>query len=389
VAQGSDVTTDVAEPTCAPIRGTVVALDQLATTQGPAILVTSPPGDPRNFVVEQEGRIRILDEQGLRSDAFLDISEDAGGPVHLGNTEQGLLGLAFDPKFATNGTFYVFYTPRQLLNVIAKYQVQPGDPQHADPHSGVIVLAIDDYADTHNGGMLEFGADGYLYAGTGDGGKAGDPYNNGQNPSALLGKILRLDVDHPAPGKPYGIPPGNPYADAVGGAPEVFMVGLRNPWRFTFDTQTADLWIGDVGQDHVEEIDVIPAGGGAGLNLGWSMYEGSACYKPPCDAAGKTMPDLELLHSAGWCAVIGGQVYRGACYPDLQGTYFFTDYCKGTLATATRDASGALVVNEPSAPALPTPSSLHAGARGDLFVTTTTCCGGAQNGSVWRLRATP
>jgi glucose/arabinose dehydrogenase len=381
---------------CVPSAGTRITWRFIAATQGPAVIAVSPPADPRVFVVEQEGRIRIVGDGSL-SDPFLDISDRI---ACCG--EQGLLGLVFHPQYATNGTFYVFYTTSDA-NVLARYHVSATDRDKADPASGEVLLSIPDFATNHNGGMLEFGPDGYLYVTTGDGGGGGDPHLNGQNTHALLAKMLRLDVDH---GTPYGIPATNPFADGVAGAPEVYDYGLRNAWRWAFDKQTGDLWIGDVGQGAVEELDLVPAGAAAGQNFGWSTYEGSSCFNTgngngPCSTAGLTMPQFEATHAGdGWCAIIGGDVYRGQCFPDLAGTYLFTDYCKGELRTATKTGAATIDVKAPSGvtfveggtshPGSPgTPSSLHAAANGEMYLTTTSCCGTSSTGGIYRLEASP
>ena len=380
-----------------PIQGTSVTFRLIAKTQGPAILVTSPPHDLRRFVIEQSGRILMLTDTGVAPTPFLDLSADAGGPVQCCG-EQGLLGLAFHPNFATNHTFYVFYTTA-TTNVLARYKVSATNPDVADPASGEVMISIADFASNHNGGMLEFGKDGYLYIGTGDGGGGGDPMHNGQNPMALLGKLLRIDVDKPVNGKLYGIPAKNPFADGTAGAPEVYDMGLRNPWRWSVDRMTGDLWIGDVGQDTIEEMDVIPAGTPPGLNFGWNMYEGESCFSSPCDPAGKTMPSFTKTHDEGWCSMIAGQVYRGGCYPDIAGQHFFTDYCKHELWTGVR--SGGSTTFQPVANvhyidesgthdgAPPTPSSLHDDARGELYMTTTDLPSTQINGGVWQLEAGP
>ena len=324
----------------------------------------------------------------LKPDPFLDISGDivAGG-------EQGLLGLAFHPGYACNGYFYVWYTLANA-NVLARFTVSPTDPNKADPASKQVLLSIPDFASNHNGGMLEFGSDGFLYVGTGDGGGGGDPHRNGQAIDRtaqsctqtacepLLGKFLRIDVDHPANGKPYGIPADNPFASG-GGEPEIFMIGVRNPWRWSFDRMTGDMWIGDVGQDVDEELDVIPAGQQAGKNLGWSMWEANRDYgNYTADMTGKTFPQLVKNHTAdGWLAIIGGQVYRGPCYPDLNGKYFFTDNNAHTLSVATFDGTNVTATDLPGT--WPTsPASIHADARGELYETTT-------NGSVYHIEAGP
>jgi hypothetical protein len=254
---------------------------------------------------------------------------------------------------------------------------------HADPASEEVILAIPDYASNHNAGMIEFGDDGYLYVSTGDGGGGFDPNRNGQSTTALLAKILRLDVDHPASGKPYGIPADNPFVSG-GGAPEVFVYGLRNPWRWSFDAATGDMWIGDVGQTAQEELDFLPAGHQAGKNLGWSMYEASDCVgNYTCDPTDKVFPvDARDHVTTAWRAIIGGQVYRGQCYPDLVGQYFYTDYLAGGLSRATRDATGNVTITDLAGTFPSNASSLHAAARGEMYLTTT-------DGDVYHLEAAP
>jgi glucose/arabinose dehydrogenase len=378
---------------CTPVNGTTVSVRKIGQT-GAAMVATSPPNDGRLFVVEQAGRIRIFQDDTLKPTPFLDISSivTAGG-------EQGLLGLAFDPNYACNGNFYVWYTVGNCSptcsDVLARYSVSANDPNLADPSTGTVILSVPDFATNHNGGMLEFGADGDLYVGTGDGGAGGDPHRNGQATDRtatsctmttcepLLGKILRLDVDHPANGKPYGIPPTNPFA-AGGGEPEIFMIGVRNPWRWSFDRANGDMWIGDVGQDVDEELDVIPAGQQAGKNLGWSMWEANRDYGNYTSPTmtGKTFPQLVKNHTAdGWHAIIGGQVYRGTCYPDLVGKYFFTDNTAATMSVATFDGTTVTATDLPGTwPG--SPASIHADARGELYETTT-------NGSVYHIEAGP
>jgi len=381
---------------CVPSSGTRITWRQIGTTDGPAIVVVSPPADPRLFVVEQRGVIEILGDHSATT--FLDISNSiaSGG-------EQGLLGLAFPPQYAIDGVFYVFYTTSDA-NVLARYHVMANDPDHADPSTGEVVLSIPDFATNHNGGMLEYGPDGDLYIGTGDGGGAGDPHLNGQNPHALLAKLLRISTHHQDPGLMYSIPADNPFSNGVAGAPEVYDIGFRNPWRYAFDSATGDLWIGDVGQSAVEEIDLVPAGAASGQNFGWSMYEGSSCYNGgngngTCSATGITMPQFEAMHTDGWCAIIGGDVYRGQCYPDLAGTYFFTDYCKAALYEATKTGAATFAtsvpadvtyldgagIEHPGSPA--SPASIHKAANGELYMTTTALPGAATIGGVFRLEA--
>jgi glucose/arabinose dehydrogenase len=271
----------------------------------------------------------------------------------------------------------------------------PGDPSHADLASGKILISIDDPFGNHNGGMIDFGRDGFLYIGTGDGGGANDQLMNGQNKDALLGKMLRIDVDHPAGGKPYGIPKSNPFASG-GGAPEIYMLGLRNPWRWSFDQITGDQWIGDVGQDQIEEVDFVANGKGAGVNLGWNTYEADTCFHEPCDPAGMTMPVWQETHANGWISVIGGQVYRGGCAPDLVGKYLYTDYGKHELRAGTLGGDGKLVsevltvkgveIDGTMFDGFPgVPSSLHADARGELYLTTS----GASPDAIWHLEVSP
>ncbi|MBS1119566.1 MAG: Glucose/sorbosone dehydrogenase-like protein [Deltaproteobacteria bacterium] len=385
-----------------PVSGTTIKLRKIGTVTGGAMLATSPPNDPRLFVVEQGGAIRIFENETLLGPAFIDLSDNVGGPVLAGG-EQGLLGLAFHPQYATNGTFFVYYTRRQsgdttnpTRDVVARCQRSVADPNKADP-TCVEVLAIPDFASNHNGGMIEFGKDGFLYIGTGDGGQANDPNNNGQaltdgspnaNTHALLGKLLRIDVDNKLAGQEYGIPSDNPFA-AGGGLPEIFAIGLRNPWRWSFDRLTGDMWIGDVGQEDIEEVDVIKAGELKGKNFGWSTCEGSKNFKPAgaqCTIA-QFAPQDERTHTSppngdGWNAIIGGQVYRGTCYPDIVGTYFYTDNGRGGLAKATLNGDGSLTkANLPgSFPA--SPASLHEDARGELYLTDTA-------GNVHHLEASP
>ena len=290
----------------------------------------------RMFIVERGGRIRILRGSALESTPFLDIDSKVGSS----DSEQGLLGLAFHPTYSSNGLFYVDYTNNSGDTVVSRFQVS-ADPGQADPESETVLLTIDQPAPNHNGGMLAFGPDGYLYIGTGDGGGAGDPSNNAQNITTLLGKILRIDVDS---GSPYAIPAGNPYADNPDSSikKEIWAFGLRNPWRFSFDRGTGDLYIGDVGQGSREEIDYQPASSTGGENYGWRVMEGSQCYNAPtCDSSGKTMPVAEYGHGgSGGCSVTGGYVYRGRRSPVLRGTYLYGDYCTGRIWGLVNDPLG-------------------------------------------------
>ncbi len=346
-------------------------------------LVTSPPGDDRLFAVELSGKIRIVERDVLRRQPFLDLSVDAGGPVVCPAriSEMGLLGLAFHPRYAENRQFYVFYTAHNLdpidkdefvlLNVLERYTASATDPYTADPGSGVRLLEIKDKFGNHNGGMLEFGADGYLYIATGDGGGATEENNsrwNSQDPDSLLGKMLRIDVDRQDPGLPYAIPPDNPFTT---GRREIYMTGLRNPWRWSFDRGTGDMWIGDVGEWDFEEINVARAGQQAGVNFGWPMFEANTCFRGSCDMTGLTFPTVAYPHPDAYISIIGGQVYRGSCFPDLVGTYVYTDLLRDFVATARLRSNGTLELREHSDLRRESPASLHADSRGELYLTTT------------------
>ncbi len=300
------------------------------------LFLTAPPGDTaRLFVVEQGGAIQIVDRaSNMPIGTFLDIGNLLTSPL---GGEQGLLGLAFDPQYATNGRFYVSYTGRNGIgdSVIARYLVNPTDPDVANPTADRIILTLTQPFTNHNGGMIAFGPDGYLYIGFGDGGSGGDPDNHAQNLNDQLGKLLRIDVSQGAPAQPaYIVPADNPCAGQAGAKPEIWGVGLRNPWRWSFDRMTGDLYIADVGQGALEEVNVSSAatGRGRGTNYGWRVTEGSNCYPPgtaTCNKNGLTLPNVEYGHVAGACSITGGYVYRGAAMQALHGTYFYADYCAG------------------------------------------------------------
>jgi glucose/arabinose dehydrogenase len=296
----------------------------------PVFLTHAGDDSGRVFVVEQPGRIREVDKAGHLLGTFLDIQ----GRVGAGG-ERGLLGLAFHPKYVSNGRFFVDYTDNNGDTVIAEFR--RSSPNQAGAGSERVLLRIDQPFANHNGGMVAFGPDGYLYIGMGDGGSQGDPNNNGQNRNALLGKILRIDVDH---GATYASPASNPFASG-GGRAEVWAFGLRNPWRFSFDRQTGALFIGDVGGKQREEIDARPASSKGGENFGWRITEGDRCHKPAsgCSRAGITPPVAVYPTNRG-CAITGGYVYRGAKYASLRGGYFFSDYCNGEIYAL--DAAAAL-----------------------------------------------
>jgi len=280
-------------------------------------LVTNA-GDDRLFILQQRGLISVFADGQLQT--FLDLTNLL---TSKGN-EQGLLGLAFHPDYANNGLFYVNYTNTDGDTVVARYKVSSDNPNAADPNSAQILFTVDQPYANHNGGNLVFGAGDLLYIGMGDGGDQGDPHGNGQNPDARLGKMLRLHVDANDP------------------QPEIWAMGLRNPWRFSFDSVTGDLFIGDVGQNKWEEIDQVASADldQAGPNFGWNILEGTHRYATTGDPAGLTGPIAEYAHGDDGCSVTGGYVYRGAALPALQGNYFFADYCSGKIWSLTPNANG-------------------------------------------------
>ena len=291
------------------------------------VFVVSPPGEPdRLYVVEQPGRIRVMDTDGERFDRpFLDISAN----VETGG-ERGLLGLAFHPRYVDNGRFFVNYTRAgNGATVVSEFVAADG---MADPSSERELLVIEQPFPNHNGGMIAFDASGMLLIGTGDGGSGGDPLGAGQDPDTLLGKLLRIDVDS---GDPYGIPEDNGFIDGDAHRPEIHATGLRNPWRFSVDPFGGHVYVGDVGQGEWEEISLLPDGAG-GLNLGWNEVEGPECYQDGCDLDAFTPPVLSYSHDEG-CSVTGGYTYRGSAQPELDGVYLFGDYCSGTIWAAHTD----------------------------------------------------
>jgi glucose/arabinose dehydrogenase len=323
---------DLAAFTACPIAP-ALRLTPVATGLDQPLLALGAPGDPgRLYIIEKPGRIRILEGGGVREQAFLDITAltSKGG-------EQGLLGLAFSPSYASNGRFYVDYTDSDGDTVIAEYVRSAGNASVAEPTALRVLRMIGQPFSNHNGGMVAFGPDGFLYVAMGDGGGAGDPDNNGQDRQSKLGKILRLNVDGDAP------PPGNlANADA-----DVWDFGLRNPFRFSFDRATGDLYIGDVGQGQFEEVDVEPRGQG-GRNYGWNVTEGFECFSPrnDCETAGITFPATVYSHDGGDCSVIGGYVYRGSAIPALAGRYLYGDLCTGRIRSFVWNGSAAVAAVE-------------------------------------------
>ncbi len=348
-----------------PIADSVLALTPVVGGLSFPVYLTTPPGDTaRLFVLEKDGVIRIVRSDTLQTAPFLDIT----GLTTKGN-EQGLLGLAFPPDYAVSGSFYVSYTAPGGGNagqsVIARYQVS-ADPDIALTQ-GTVVLHTDQPYANHNGGMIAFGPDSLLYVGLGDGGGGGDPDGNGQNRTDLLGSILRIDVRDST----YRIPPGNPWATDPSFRHELWAYGLRNPWRFSFDRQTGDLYIGDVGQDAREEVDIQSAGAAGGENYGWNMMEGLSCYNAAtCNQSGLTLPVLDYDHGQG-CSITGGYVYRGAAVPAVQGLYFYSDFCTGFVRSFRKSGRG--ITERHSWPALGLGggvTSFGEDGRGNLYVLT-------------------
>ena len=315
---------DGPNPSEPPAGMVPVGLQDVASGLSVPLYLTAPAGDPtRLFIVEKGGAIRVVKDGALLPTPFLDLT----GRVSTGG-EQGLFGLAFDPAYADNGRFVVHYTDGGGNTVVSLFRVSAQDADRADPASETIVLTAEQPFSNHNGGQILFGPDGMLYIGLGDGGSSGDPGGRGQALTDLLGSILRVDVRSSTG---YTVPPDNPFVGQAGASPEIWNYGLRNPWRFTFDPATGDLYIADVGQNAWEEVDVVRAaeGAGRGANFGWNVTEGRHCYaNAGCDLNGFTLPVLEYGHDQG-CSISGGFVYRGAAIPALQGHYFYADYCQG------------------------------------------------------------
>lgn len=305
-----------------PISPQSIALQPMVTgLTSPLGLEPSPDGSNRLFVVEQGGTIHIIQNGALVPAPFLDIS----GKITTGG-EMGLLGLTFHPQFTQNGKFYVNYVRTvagQIQSVIAEYAVSAANPNQADPTSERILLTVDQVGNfnNHKAGQLAFGPDGFLYFGLGDGGSEGDPFGNGQNTQTLLGKMMRIDVNTTSPGLQYGIPPDNPFVGG-GGLPEIYAIGFRNPWRFSFDRASGRLFVGDVGQDKFEEVDIVQKG----QNYGWNTMEATHCFNPSsnCNMTGLTLPIAEIPHPEGE-AVLGGFIYHGSALASLQGQYIFGD----------------------------------------------------------------
>jgi glucose/arabinose dehydrogenase len=333
-ACGSSTPSAAVTATGGPARTGRIGLQQIGNFSQPVYLAAAPGDSHRLFVVERAGRIVVLVRGRRQGRPFLDIS----GQVNSGGGEQGLLSMAFAPDYQTSGRFYVYYTDDSNNIQIVQYRRAGHDPNLANAASARTVLTIDHQAATnHNGGQLQFGPDGDLYIGVGDGGNEGDPHNYGQNTRVLLGKLLRIA---PRPGGGYAIPQGNPFTAGSGRRPEIWAYGLRNPWRFSFDRATGDLIIGDVGQNTEEEVDFARRGHGAGANYGWSIFEGDLRYKQG-SAPGAIKPVLVARHSEGYCALIGGYVVRDRALHSLFGRYLFGDNCKAQINSVLLSAGRA------------------------------------------------
>lgn len=341
--------------------GLTLKLNPFVTTGlSSPVFLTQPLNDGRIFVVEQGGTIRVIKDGVLQATPFLDITARV-----LSGGERGLLSVAFHPQYATNHFFYVYFTTQPNGDIrIERFTGTTADV--ADPStSKLIITQTHSLQSNHNGGLVSFGLDGMLYAGLGDGGGGGDPYQTGQDPNALLGSLLRLDVDN---GDPYAIPASNPYVGQPNKRGEIWAKGLRNPWRYTFDATTGLLYTADVGQNTHEEVDVAPASQ-AGVNYGWSVMEGFSCYNATtCTQTGLTPPVIDYAtHVAGTCSVTGGYVYRGSAIPDIRGHYFYSDYCAGFLRSF-RYSNGAVVDQKDWGLTMGSVASFGVDIGGELYV---------------------
>jgi glucose/arabinose dehydrogenase len=350
-----------------------LGFDRIATGLSAPLFLGAPPGDARLFVVEQAGRVRVIENGQLLATPFLDLTSK----VWYDGGERGLLSMAFHPQFASNGYLYVCYTDIRDGSVVVERYTVTADRRSVDLATAKRIIAVPHpaYYGNHNGGLVAFGPDGKLYLGVGDGGGGGDPLGSGQSLTTLLGKLVRIDVDA---GDPYAVPPDNPFAGRADARPEIWAYGLRNPWRWTFDAPSRSLYIADVGQNLYEEVDVVPATAG-GLNFGWNVMEASSCYNSTtCSTAGLTLPAFEYGH-AGACSITGGYVYRGAAIPELVGQYFYSDYCAGWIRSFRWDGAAVRDTHEwsPSG-ALGNITSFGLDAAGEMYVV-------AQGGTVYKI----
>ncbi|HYU28270.1 MAG TPA: PQQ-dependent sugar dehydrogenase [Gemmatimonadales bacterium] len=353
----------ISNPPPPPPPAGTPSLKLIDNFSSPTYLASPPADSQRLFVVEQGGAVRVLHNDTVRTRPFLDLS----GRISSGG-ERGLLSIAFHPDYASNGRFYVYFTNPAGDIRIVRYTVS-SDPDSADEATADTVLRLAHPGQSnHNGGQLQFGPDGMLWVGTGDGGGSGDPNHNAQNKHALLGKLLRLDVNGATA---YAIPADNPFNGDTSFAPEVWSYGLRNPWRFSFDRQTGDLYIGDVGQDTWEEVDISPVAAQRGrtANFGWNIMEGKHCYpSAPCDSTHSVLPVLEYPHAFGACAITGGYVYRGNTFAAMRGHYFYADFCNGDVHSfAYPGGTGVVDWSSLLSPG-PNISSFGQDVKGELYV---------------------
>ncbi len=365
---GCDGSNSPTGPGVLPADFNLTVQEVVAGLTGP-LFVTAPAGDSRLFVVEQAGRIRIVRNGQLITRPFLDLAArvSSGG-------ERGLLSVAFHPSYRTNGFFFVNFTDLAGNTRIERFSVS-ADADVADAGSSKLILAVAQPFPNHNGGLNLFGPDGMLYVGLGDGGSAGDPRGNGQNRATLLGKILRIDVDH---GDPYAIPGDNPFVNQPGVRGEIWALGLRNPWRFAFDRTSGLLYVADVGQDRFEEVDVVTATRG-GVNFGWNIMEGSSCFlSTPCSQQGVELPVLVYDHSGGACSITGGYAYRGASLPEIAGRYFYSDYCSGFLRSFLYQSGAAIEQRSWDIGSIGSVTSFGEDAAGEMYMT-------SSNGRVYRI----
>ncbi len=354
---------------CEP-GGTELAVEVVIQGLSSPLYLTAPADDPRLFVVEQAGRVRIVEDGQLLGAPFLDISDRVGS-----GGERGLLSIAFHPDYASNGYFYASYTDKSGDTRIERYSVS-ADPNVADPVSAALVLYVEQPFSNHNGGLIVFGPDGKLFVGLGDGGDGGDPMGHGQQTGTLLGALLRIDVDG---GAPFTVPADNPFVGDPDGRDEIWAYGLRNPWRFSFDREAGDLYIADVGQRRWEEVNVVPADSG-GANYGWNLMEGAHCFAAdPCDSLDLVLPVVEYGHGEG-CSVTGGYVYRGSAIPALRGHYFYSDFCSGFLRSFSYSDGTVSDRREWNVGELGAVLSFGEDADGELYLL-------SSNGSVYRLVA--
>ena len=338
-------------------------LERIASGLAFPLGLTSPPGDRRLFVVEKGGTIHIIQNGAVLPQPFLDISGQVSG-----RAEQGLLGLAFFPDYASSGRFIIHYTDLQGDTRVSVLHVSQ-DPNRADASSETAILSVRQPGPAHNGGQITFGPDGMLYIGLGDGGSNnGDDDGRGQSLGDLLGAILRVDVSS---GSGYTVPGDNPFVATAGARPEIWSYGLRNPWRFSFDRATGDLYIGDVGETDWEEVDRARAadGAGRGLNYGWSIMEGEECQRAGCDPTGLTPPTVVYGHDEG-CSIVGGYVYRGQAVPSLRGQYLFGDFCQGWVRSLAADGSSSAAVDQPALSPGDNITSFGEDDAGELYILT-------------------